>query len=589
MITLLESLSEQVSKAFQKNGYGEIQAKITKSNRMDLCQFQCNDSFSVAKIYKKDPMVIAQEISKQLVQNERYQAVHPVRPGFINITLTDRFLLDYLAEMYSDKKMGMPNLGYSETIVLDFGGPNIAKPLHIGHLRSAIIGESLKRILRYAGYHVIGDVHLGDWGLPMGLIIAEMENRYPMWPCFTEAGCLQENGIPDIDVDELNEIYPFASTKSKTNEVFLKRAKEITFALQNGQEGYRALWRKISEASVRDLKTIYMKLFVDFDVWNGESDANNYIDELFDILRQKDLLRKSDGAMVVDVVKESDTTPMPPVLIQKSDASVLYATTDLATIIQRIREYNPAKIWYIVDSRQALHFEQVFRCAKKAGFADADLELKFLGFGTMNGKDGKPYKTRDGGVMRLEELLELAEQVALRQIKESKFLGFMKEDEIRLNARLISVAAIKFGDLINHRSKNYIFDIEKFTSYEGKTGPYILYSVSRINSILKRQNKVTDTAQSIQSIRTDEERNLVLTLLNSADLFKQAVHQKAPNMIGEQAYSIANMFSKFYQSCNIVNEPDAVRQQDLLSLLVITKKLLLLFLDLLGIEPVEQM
>ena len=588
MMTILEYLTDLVCTAFDEAGFSGVNPFVTTSNRPDLCQYQCSNAFQAAKIHRTNPVAAADAVAEILAENSIFQQIEVVKPGFINIILTDEFLLAFLMKMHSDEKKGMPVITKPETVVLDYGGPNIAKPLHIGHLRSAVIGDSIKRILRYAGYNVIGDVHLGDWGLPMGLIIAEMKERNPQWECFSENFNRSTCQMPEISVDSLNEIYPFASAKSKENPEFMAAAKEITFELQHGNPGYFALWEKIRSVSVADLKRLYGELLVDFDLWYGESDSNKYVDRLIEILEEKKLLFLDDGAMVVDVSEETDVNPMPPILIKKSDNSILYGTTDLATIVQREEDFHPEHIWYVVDSRQSLHFEQVFRCARKAELVQPDADLTFLGFGTMNGTDGKPYKTRDGGVMSLETLLNLVKSAAYKQLTASKHLD-ADEVQIKELADRIGIASIKFGDLINHHSKNYIFDIEKFTASEGKTGPYILYSLTRIQSILNKLNVADTEASRISAVKEPEERNLILTILYSGDAFRQAVAEKAPNIICEQLYQIAAAYTKFYQACNIAGEADLNRRENLLSLTKVTRSYLLCFMDLLGIEPVERM
>ncbi|MFQ9872851.1 MAG: arginine--tRNA ligase [Oscillospiraceae bacterium] len=438
------------------------QGTVSVSDRQDLCQFQCNGAFAGAKQYRKAPLVIAQEVAAVLQQNPIFEKAEVCRPGFLNLTLTDACFLEHIGAIASDEHLGIPQEGQGKTIVLDYGGPNLAKPLHIGHLRSAIIGEALKRLARACGYRVVSDVHLGDWGLQIGLVIAELSERYPQWPCFQEGFDPQRDEIPTLDADTLNEIYPFASKKSKEDEQFKAKAQRITAQLQSRDPAYIALWQAILKVSVADLKKNYSRLNVDFDLWYGESDSDGYIDELVGILRDKGLMYLSEGAMVVDVAQEDDKAPVPPVIIKKSDNSNIYATTDLATILQRQKDFAPDKIWYVVDKRQGLHFTQVFRCAAVPTVPDST-ELQLLGIGTMNGSDGKPYKTRDGGVMRLSDLIDTVTQSALEKIEASPFVDGEHKEEL---AQRIGVAAIKFGDLINHWSRDYCFDMEKFLSFE---------------------------------------------------------------------------------------------------------------------------
>lgn len=503
MQTITKALTDIVTAAFVKCGYPEASGVVTPSDRLDLCQFQCNGAFAAAKAYRKAPIAIASEVTEVLSSEEIFAKAEAVKPGFLNLTLSDEYMLSLAAGIDSDKFCGVPQAGKQEKIVIDYGGPNVAKPLHIGHLRSAIIGESLKRLARACGCTVYSDVHLGDWGLQIGLVIAELSERYPDWKCFSE-DFKESDCVPPLSAELLCEVYPFASKKSKEDDDFKAKAHTATFELQSGRAGYIALWKEILRVSIADLKSNYEKLGVDFDYWYGESDADKYIPELMKILEDKHLSRESDGALVVDVAKEDDKAPMPPVIVRKSDNSSIYATTDLATIIQRNKDFAPDKIWYVVDNRQELHFTQVFRCARLAQLVPDSTELEFLGFGTMNGSDGKPYKTRDGGVMRLSDLIETVTNASLERLKDSALVA---GEDREAYARKIGMAAIKFGDLINHRSKDYVFDLDKFMSTDGKTGVYLLYTVSRINSIMKKAEGITPRLTGVYS---EAERSLIL-------------------------------------------------------------------------------
>ncbi|MEI6578892.1 MAG: arginine--tRNA ligase [Eubacteriales bacterium] len=589
MKAITQILSEIVSEAFQKCGYDKALGFVTASDRIDLCQFQCNGAFDGAKLYRKAPFAIANEIVAVLKENAVFAKAEAAHPGFINITLSDDYLLDVINQVSNDEKFGIPQAENPETIIVDYGGPNVAKPLHIGHLRSAIIGESLKRLARVSGNKVIGDVHLGDWGLQIGLVIAELEVRNPSWKCFDIRFKADADTVPELEVDMLNEVYPFASSKSKEDEEFKLKAQEATFELQHGREGYIALWKEILRVSINDLKQNYANLNVDFDLWYGESDAEQYVDGLIDTLNKKGLLRESDGAMVVDIAEEEDKAPMPPIIVKKTDNSNLYATTDLATIVQREKDFNPDKIWYVVDSRQGFHFIQVFRCARKAQLVPETTELEFLGFGTMNGSDGKPYKTRDGGVMRLSDLLDTATNEAQKKLNTSTYLSTVSAEEKTVIARKVGIAAIKFGDLINHRSKDYIFDLDKFLSFEGKTGAYILYTITRINSILKKVGTAYDTVLPMTYVYTDIERELILKLILTGDVFSRAIEEKATNYICENAYEIAANFSSFYHESHVVDEADEAKKLFWVALIALTRKMLLMHLDVLGIDAVENM
>lgn len=583
MQSITKILTVIVSDAFDKCGYDSKLGTVTASDRLDLCQFQCNGAFAGAKLYKKAPFMIADDVAKVLQSEGIFSKVDVVKPGFLNLTLSDDYMLKLTKEIEADKFCGVPQAEKPQTIIIDYGGPNVAKPLHIGHLRSAIIGESLKRLARACGNTVYGDVHLGDWGLQIGLVIAELNERYPDWKCFSEDFNANTDTVEPLSAELLCEVYPFASKKSKENEEFKAKAHTATFELQNGRPGYIALWKEILRVSIADLKDNYSKLDVDFDYWYGESDADKYIPELMKILEDKKLSYESNGALVVDVELESDKAPMPPVIVRKSDNSSIYATTDLATIIQREKDFHPNKIWYVVDKRQELHFTQVFRCARRAELVPAETELEFLGFGTMNGSDGKPYKTRDGGVMRLSDLIETVTNASLQRLENSSFVS---EDDRESYARKLGMAAVKFGDLINHRSKDYIFDLDKFLSSEGKTGIYLLYTVSRINSIMK---KAGDAKAEFTGIYTDEERELMLKLIMTGDVFNYAMDEKAPNYICENAYQLAVSFSRFYHENHIMDEKDEAKKASWLALAKLVRTVITKHLDILGIETVENM
>lgn len=583
MQSITKILTVIVSDAFDKCGYDSKLGTVTASDRLDLCQFQCNGAFAGAKLYKKAPFMIADDVAKVLQSEGIFSKVDVVKPGFLNLTLSDDYMLKLTKEIEADKFCGVPQAEKPQTIIIDYGGPNVAKPLHIGHLRSAIIGESLKRLARACGNTVYGDVHLGDWGLQIGLVIAELNERYPDRKCFSEDFNADTDTVEPLSAELLCEVYPFASKKSKENEEFKAKAHTATFELQNGRPGYIALWKEILRVSIADLKDNYSKLDVDFDYWYGESDADKYIPELMKILEDKKLSYESNGALVVDVELESDKAPMPPVIVRKSDNSSIYATTDLATIIQREKDFHPNKIWYVVDKRQELHFTQVFRCARRAELVPAETELEFLGFGTMNGSDGKPYKTRDGGVMRLSDLIETVTNASLQRLENSSFVS---EDDRESYARKLGMAAVKFGDLINHRSKDYIFDLDKFLSSEGKTGIYLLYTVSRINSIMK---KAGDAKAEFTGIYTDEERELMLKLIMTGDVFNYAMDEKAPNYICENAYQLAVSFSRFYHENHIMDEKDEAKKSSWLALAKLVRTVIIKHLDILGIETVENM
>lgn len=573
MKSITDQLSEILGNAFTKAGYEAKYGQAVISGRPDLCQFQCNGALPNAKLFKKSPMVIANEVVSVLADDEMIEKVEVAAPGFINIILSDEFLVSYLTQVFNDSHLGIPQAEHNEVVVLDYGNPNVAKPLHVGHLRSTIIGESLKRIIMATGRTAIGDVHLGDWGLPMGLVLAELDERYG-------------TDIPTLTTDMLNEIYPFASKKSKIDESFLEKARTFTAQLQKKDPYLTEIWKKMIQLSVDDIRITFDRLNATFDYWYGESDSSNYVPELLNILRDKELLTNSEGAQVVMIAEDDDKSTIPPVIIIKSNGSEGYATTDVATIIQRQRDFNPDKIWYVVDHRQNLHFTQVFRAARKAELVPHNTELTHLCFGTVNGKDGKPFKTRDGGVMQLSELLDSVTEYAYQKMRTSNVFD---EHERRENAEKIGVAAIKFGDLINHYSKDCIFDIDKFMASEGKTGVYLLYVIARINSILRKIPTVELLEKKINGIYSDSERDLIMVLSLSGIAFVNAYNEKAPNIVCENAYKIAVAFSKFYQENHIINEENMEKKQSWLTLCEITKRVLEKHLYVLGIESVERM
>lgn len=584
-MSITKILTDKLSAAFAECGYSAELGTVVTSDRPDLCQFQCNGAFAGAKPYHKAPRMIAADAAAKLEGDADLEKVEVVGAGFINITVSDEFLLGYVKQALADENLGIPQAEKPETVVLDYGGPNVAKPLHIGHLRSAVIGEALKRLVRATGRKTISDVHLGDWGLQMGLVMAELQERHPEWACFAEDFDAENFAGVDLDAESLNVIYPFASAKSKENDDFKQKARAVTAKLQKGDPGYTALWREIIRISVADMKKNYENLNVDFDYWYGESDAEKYVPELLDVLNEKGLLHESQGAMVVDVAEESDKITIPPVIIKKSDNSNIYATTDLATLIQREHDFKPDQIWYIVDARQGLHFTQVFRCAKKAGLVPEEVTLAHIGYGTMNGADGKPYKTREGGVMRLADFYNTVYEAALERVSASNFSKDADREDI---ARKITVATIKFGDLVNYCMKDYVFDMDKFMAPDGKTGSFLLYTIARINSILKKAEGAGEQFDS-SAVYTDSERDLLLKISLSGEAFALAYREKAPSVICENAYQLASAFSKFYHDNHILTEEDADKKRAWLNICAAVRTVLEKHLDVLGIEPVEMM
>ncbi|MGO5113557.1 arginine--tRNA ligase [Candidatus Avoscillospira sp. LCP25S3_F1] len=585
MEKLLDLISATVSGAFAAAGYDAALGRVTVSNRPDLCQFQCNGAMPAAKQYRKAPIAIANEVVAQLQADGMFSKVEAVNPGFINLNLSETALADYVGQMKQDSRFGVPLAEQQKTIVIDYGGPNVAKPLHVGHLRSAIIGESIKRIYRYFGHKVTGDIHMGDWGLQMGLIIAEVQERHPELPYFDDSFTGEYPKEAPFTISELEEIYPAASAKSKVDEAFAEKAHTATYLLQTGKRGYKAMWDHIMAVSVADLKKNYAKLNVEFDAWLGESDAQPFIEPMLADIKEKGLCRESEGALVMDVQEETDTKEVPPCILVKSDGATLYATTDLATLVQRERDFHPDKVLYVVDKRQSLHFEQVFRAARKAGIVRPETELQFLGFGTMNGKDGKPFKTREGGVMRLERLIREVTEFVYAKIQEN---NIVEGDAAMETAGKIALAALKYGDLSNLATKDYIFDLDRFSAFEGNTGPYILYTIVRIKSILsKYQGDVS--AAAIQPAANDAARDLMLALTRFADNLILCCRDSAPNILCAYIYELAGYANKFYHETKILTEEDPQKQAGYIALIDLTRAVLEQSIDLLGFSAPEKM
>ena len=594
MKTLIDLITEQVINAFTGQGYDAKYGKVTLSNRPDLCEYQCNGAMAAAKEYKCAPFMISDKIAQALAENELFESVESVKPGFINMKVSPAYLAKYVSDMKADEgRFGCDKAAHPKTIIVDYGGANVAKPLHVGHLRSAVIGESIKRIGKFMGHHMIGDVHLGDWGLQMGLIIVELKERKPDLVYYDESYTGEYPKEAPFTISELEDIYPTASKKSKEDEAFREAAMEATSQLQAGRRGYRALLAHILDVSVTDLKKNYDNLNVSFELWKGESDAQPYIPDIVQMMKDKGFAYMSEGALVVDVKEDTDTKEIPPCIILKSDGASLYSTTDLATIVMRMQDYNPDAIIYLTDQRQSMHFVQVFRCARKTGLVGPDVELTHIGFGTMNGKDGKPFKTRDGGVMRLEYLLDEINEEMLKKItenqKEKENLD-ISEEEAKQTAKTVALAAVKYGDLSNQASKDYCFDIERFTSFEGNTGPYILYTIVRIKSILKKytaKNSLPDAP--ILGAHSASEKNLMLVLSRFNAMMENAYEEKAPHKICAYIYELANAFNGFYHETKILSEEDFKVQASYIGLLVLTKNILETCIDVLGFSAPDRM
>ena len=588
MKRILDLIADEMKSAFTACGYDASYAKVVLSNRPDLCEYQCNGAMAAAKAYKKKPIDIANEVVEKLNGDTMFSEINAVMPGFINIRLNAAYLADFMNGMAREEKLGVEEEGHGETIIVDYGGANVAKPLHVGHLRSAVIGESVKRMGRYLGYNMIGDVHLGDWGLQMGLIIEELRDRKPDLVYFDENYTGEYPSEPPFTISELEDIYPTASGKSKVDEVFKERAQTATFKLQKGYPPYTAIWKHIMKVSLADLKKNYGNLDVHFELWKGESDAEEYIPWLIQDLQDKGLAYESQGALVVDVTEPTDSKELPPCIVRKSDGAALYATSDLGTILEREKDFQPVKYIYVADKRQELHFKQVFRVAKKAGYVKPETPMVHIGFGTMNGKDGKPFKTRDGGVMRLEHLIADINAAVYDRIMENRS---MDEEEAKETAKIVGLAALKYGDLSNQAAKDYIFDIDRFISFEGNTGPYILYTIVRIKSILGKYEAQNPDAKAdtILPAASDAEKALMLELSKYNDVMENAFAETAPHKICQYIFDLSNAFNSFYHDTRILAEEDKARQASWIALITLVKRVLEACIQVLGFKAPERM
>lgn len=582
-MSIIKELNEDISKLVKEAGYETENLVLQPSGRRDLGEFQLNDAMTLAKTYKKSPRIIAEDIIKVLEQDNRFTNLNIAGPGFINITLTDKYLGELLTKIYENKNLNIDKRPRKK-IILDYGGANVAKALHVGHLRSANIGEALKRLATLLGYEVIGDAHLGDYGRPLGLVVLEIKKRYPELPYFDEAYTGDFSEVePPITNSDLEEIYPYASNKSKEDENYLEEAREITFKIQNHERGYYDLWKKVVEISKKDIKQVYDMLNVNFELWLGESDAAEYLDELTKIYEESNVLIESEGAQIIEVKEDSDTSPMPPLLFKRSNGTVSYETTDLATILQRQKEIKPDEIWYCVDARQGLHFDQVFRAARKVKLIEDKVVLEHIGFGTMNGKDGKPFKTRDGGVMSLKGLIALVEEETRKKINPATVSEEMKEEV----AKTVAIAALKYADLLPFRGTDYIFEPEKFADLEGKTGPYLLYSTIRMKSLLTKGENLEKG--KITKFKSETEKDIALTVLRLPTILNKALDSRSLNDITEYIYKLTSLYNKFYAENKILTEEDKELQKSWLTLTKIVYDINMTLLDVLAIKVPEKM
>ena len=580
-MSLLKELELELKEIVKKAGYNVEKLALEESNRKDLGEYQLNDAMQLAKTYHENPREIASKIVKELEQNPHYTNINIAGPGFINISLSNEYIYDILNAM---KENIFSNIETKEKkkILIDYGGANVAKALHVGHLRSANIGEALKRLANLVGYEAIGDAHLGDYGRPLGLVIKEIKEMYPELPYFDEnyTGSFQELDIP-ITNSDLERIYPLASQKAKEDEKYLEEGRIITAKIQNHERGYYDLWKKIVDISKKDIKETYEQLNVNFEIWNGESDEMEYFEELKE--KCQSILTKSEGAEVIEVSNENDKAPVPPLLFIKSNGSVSYETTDLATILERGKTTNPDEIWYVVDGRQTLHFDQVFRAAKKAHLVEDRVVLEHVGFGTMNGKDGKPFKTRDGGVMNLKDLIQLVYETTYQKITNES----VQEDEKESIAKTVAIAALKYADLLPFRGTDYIFEVEKFSDLEGKTGPYLLYSTIRMKSLLTKAQEIS--REKVTKLKGNTEREIVLCLLNLPSAIEKSLDTKSLNEIAEYIYKLTSLYNKFYADNKIITEEDIELKQSWLILTEVVYNVNMLLLNTLGINVPNKM
>lgn len=587
MSSLSGALTEVVARVFGELGLNPEFGRVTPSNRPDLSQFQCNGALAAAKAAKQNPRAIAERVVAKLQALPQFRDLSLAGPGFINLSLTDAALADHARRLAADDRIGVARKQPRDMVVLDYGGANIAKAMHVGHLRAAIIGEALRRLFLFVGDDVAGDVHMGDWGLQMGMVISEIELRRPELPYFDAAFSGPYPAESPVTVDELEEIYPTAAAACKADPARMEKARLATAALQQGRPGYRALWQHFFNVSMETMKRDYGALGVHFDLWKGEACVDPLIAPMVERMKALGIAKEDKGAVIIPVAKPDDKAEIPPLILVKSDGAAMYSTTDLATIVDRVKEQNPDEILYVVDQRQHLHFEQVFRAAIMASI-NGKAKMEHLGFGTMNGPDGKPFKTRAGGVMKLQDLIAMMTNAALERLKEQGLASEYDEAERREIARKVGLAALKFADLSNHRVANYVFDLDRFVRFEGKTGPYLLYAAVRIKSILRKAEAQGDTPGEILPPEPGE-RDLILALGDLPNAIMDAYRERAPNKIADYAYGLAQTFSTYYNLFHILSEPNKPLLRSRLALCALTLRALDLSLSLLGIEVPERM
>ena len=581
-MNIQKELSKDLLKVFNEAGYETDSIELKTSDRKDLGDYQINDCMKLAKSAHENPRVIAEKVKEVLDKDSKFTNVNIAGPGFINLSLSEEYIKEKLNEVINDASK-LIDKEEPKKIVIDYGGANVAKALHVGHLRTANIGEGLKRLATALGHEVIGDAHLGDYGRPLGLVEKEIKERYPDLPYFDPSydGDYSEVELPITNKD-LEEIYPIASAKAKDDEEYLKDARDITNKMQHHERGYYELWQKIIEISKADIKKVYNEINVNFELWNGESDAMEYFPKLTEIIESKNLLIDSEGAKVIDVTDENDKNEMPPLLYIKSNKTVSYETTDLATLLQRKEEIDPDEVWYVVDFRQALHFKQIFRATKKIGIFDKDVHLEHIGLGTMNGTDGKPYKTRDGGVMTLKGLIDEAYDATIKRINKDK----VTEEEAPKIAKTVAIAAIKYADFVPYVETDYIFDINKFTDIEGKTGPYVLYSNIRMKSLL---NNAKDLNMDKISIIDKDTKDISLLVLDLPNVLERSLKSRSLHEIADYLYNLSSLFNTFYAKNKILTEENEELKTSWLALTKLLYNISTMLLDILSIEIPEKM
>lgn len=582
-MSILKNIENDITKIMNELGYDIEKVNLQPSGRPELGEFQINDAFSLAKENHCNPREIAEKIVKELEKDKRFYNLNIAGAGFINLSLTEEFYLDYLKELSKDIKNNI-DMEPTKKIIIDYGGANAAKILHVGHLRSANIGEALKRLAKLLGMEVIGDVHLGDSGLQAGMVVSEMMERYPDLPCFKNDYQGESFPLP-ITSEDLSVIYPEASKKAKANEDKMKLAQEITYQIQKGHLGYSTLWNQVKDLSLTEIKKIYNDLNTTFELWEGELDSFQYIPEMLEYLKNKNLLEISEGATVMDIKKETDKKEMPPIILVTSHGASVYATTDLATIYGRMKRFFPDEIWYLADNRQELHFEQVFRASKKSKITTDETKLEFIGFGTMNGPDGKPFKTRDGGVMTLSSLISLVNEETLKRLNPM----ITDEREQKEISKMIAISALKYADLLPYRTTDYIFEPSKFADLEGKTGPYLLYSTIRMNSLLRKAKNEGYENYEIKKLKNGTDKEVLQTLFNMPRVLKKSYDVKSLNDIAEFLYKLTSMYNKFYSENHILTSKDEELKTTWLALTNVVYKTCLLLLDVLGISVPEKM